>query len=393
MIVHKMKGWIQRTLRPETFLKARYRAFKALLQADTSAHEALADLQEMAYSSSMIKVAQPLLATYERLRNAINDMIDQLLLMAPSNPSYQGLLEIFQRIDMQIRDRLMNGASNGDIKPVMHLIDHLNLTNTSHASFMPFECRSMHDIIRFVHEKAVWEMFSSTSQIGAVKKGAKRLKAELPFELYLLDMGGGLAHNIGDENPVDISAVRSTPFLALWNGMSHASIQWAADRPHFDWKAFAENVSAEGITNSTSADYASYAVISADYMNLNIKFGYHFSVIDSLCVKDASHNYILFSFTGGGAGLSGRMLRIHFLTDVLKHSGFEVTQRQDNLQARINWLEQGEIQEKLQTLGRLLAVTRLMDMVIVDKDTATAWAVQFLKGKDDLMQGKVGKND
>jgi len=41
----------------------------------------------------------------------------------------------------------------------------------------------------------------------------------------------------------------------------------------------------------------------------------------------------------------------------------------------------------------LLAVTRLMDMVIVDKDTATAWAVQFLKGKDDLMQGKVGKND
>jgi len=134
---------------------------------------------------------------------------------------------------------------------------------------------------------------SSTSQIGAVKKGAKRLKAELPFELYLLDMGGGLTHNIGDENPVDISAVRSTPFLALWNGMSHASIQW----------------------------------------------------------KDASHNYILFSFTGGGAGLSGRMLRIHFLTDVLKHSGFEVTQRQDNLQARINWLEQGEIQEKLQTLG------------------------------------------
>lgn len=393
MILQKVKGWVQRTLRPETFLKGRYRAFKALLKADALAHEALATIQEMVYSSSNAQVTPFMHAVYERLRNSVNDMIDQLLLMAPSNSSYQGLLQVFQQIDTKIRDRLMYEASAADIKPLMNLIDHLNLINASHSSFRPFECRSLHDIIRFVHEQAVLEMFSTSSQIGGVKKGTKRLKTELPFELYLLDIGGGLSHKSDNETSADISEVRSIPFLALWDGMSHSSIKWWADRPHFDWKAFSDNISAEGIANPTSLDYANYAIISADYMNLNIKFGYHFSVIDSLCTKDPSHNYILFSFTGGGAGLSGRLLRIHFLTEVLMHSGFDVTQRQDDLQARINWLEQTEIQAKLQILGRLLSVTRLMDMVIVDKETAKTWAALFLQGKNDFMQGKVSGDD
>ncbi len=392
MIIHKVQGWVQRTLRPETFLKSRYRAFKALLQADTTAHDALAAIQELAYPRQNL-TQTALVGAYERLRNSVTDMIDQLLLMAPSNSSYRDLLQVFQQIDMKIYNRLMDRTFAGDMKSMMNLIDHMNLNDTSNSSFRPSECRSLHDIIRFVHEKAIWEMFFATSQIGSVKKGARRLETELPFELYLLDIGGGLARRGGNEASVDISEVRSLPFLALWNGMSHAGIQWAADRPHFDWKAFASNVAAEGITNSTSSDYASYVIIAADYMNLNIKFGYHFSVIDSLCTKDASHNYILFSFTDGGAELSARMLRIHFLTEVMKHSGFDVTQRQDNLHARINWLEQVEIQAKLQILGRLLAVTRLMDMVIVDRNTAEAWAEAFLKGRNDFMQSKVTKND
>ncbi|MEZ0329718.1 MAG: hypothetical protein ABWK15_09240 [Dissulfuribacterales bacterium] len=387
-----MKGWIQQALRPETFLKARYMAFKALLQADTVAHEALAALQDMAYSRQNI-TQTALLDAYEHLRNAINDMIDQLLLMAPSNSSYRNLLQVFQQIDTGIRDRLIDRTFVGDMRPVMNFIDHLNLTNASNPSFEPSNCRSLHDIIRFVHEKAILEMFSSTARIGSIKKGTKRLETKLPFELYLIDIGGGLTRKNVNETSVDISAVRSVPLLALWNGMSHANIQWVDDRPHFDWKAFAANVSAEGIANPSSSNYASYAIISADYMNLNIKFGYHFSVIDSLCAKDASHNYILFSFTGGGAELSGRMLRINFLTEVLTHSGFDVTQRQDNLQARINWLNQAEIQAKLQILGRLLAVTRLMDMIVLNKNMAKAWAAAFLKGKNDFMQDRVNNND
>lgn len=392
MIIHKVQGWIQRALRPETLLKNRYRAFKALLQADTMAHEAMAAMQELAYSRQNLTQTE-LVNAYERLRNSINDMIDQLLLMAPSNSSYRGILQVFQQIDTNIHNRLIDRTFAGDMKQAMNLIDHLNLTDVSHASFNPSECRSLHDIIRFVHEKAILEMFSVLSQIGRTKKGAKRLETELPFELYLLDIGGGLAHRGGNEFSVDISAIRSIPFLALWNGMSHSSIQWTADRPHFDWKAFATDVAADGIANSASSDYASYVIIAADYMNLNIKFGYHFSVIDSLCTKDASHNYILFSFTGGGAELSGRMLRIHFLTEVLTHSGFDVTKRQDNLQARINWLEQADIQAKLQILGRLLAVTRLMDMVAADKNTTEAWVEAFLTGKNDFIEGKVSKND
>lgn len=72
MITHKVQGWLQRTLHPETFLKGRYRAFKTILQADTVAHDAMAAMQELVYSRQNLRQTE-LLNTYERLRNSVND--------------------------------------------------------------------------------------------------------------------------------------------------------------------------------------------------------------------------------------------------------------------------------------------------------------------------------
>ena len=35
-------------------------------------------------------------------------------------------------------------------------------------------------------------------------------------------------------------------------------------------------------------------------MNVNLRFGYHFVILDSMCTGTAEENYILFRFSGGG---------------------------------------------------------------------------------------------
>lgn len=388
MILRKMQRLILRTARPETFFKNRYKAFKALLGADANAHNAMATLQEQVYAKQNLNQTL-LIAAYNRLCNAARDMIEQLLLLSPDS-SYSILLDRLNQIDEEVRTKLKQQVFLTNIRGFMKPIDHLHLTDSSHPSFTPEGCRSLHDIIRFTHEKAIQEMFITPQP--EISKAAKRLKTTLPFELYLLDLGDGLKHTVSHETHIDISMVRSVPFLALWEGLSDPNIPWS-DRPHFDWQSLANDITAEGITDTASANYASYSLLSADYMNLHIKFGYHFSHIDTLCSEDSAHNYILFHFAGGGAELAGRILRLHFLKKVLEKAHFNVTERHDSILAQIKWHNRDEIRAKLSLLGKLLGVTRLMDLSITDQKTAERWADDFLNGKYDFVHHQDNRHE
>jgi hypothetical protein len=66
-------------------------------------------------------------------------------------------------------------------------------------------------------------------------------------------------------------------------------------------------------------------ILSADYLNINVRFGYHFVVMDTLCRLSPRENYISFRFGGGGADLEGRLLRASFLGRGLDAQGFETT--------------------------------------------------------------------
>jgi len=103
-------------------------------------------------------------------------------------------------------------------------------------------------------------------------------------------------------------------------------------------------------------------VISGRYMHLMLRFGYHFSVVDCLCGDASKNNYINFRFKGGGAGLDGQLLRLEFIRRILHASGFQVVTKGDLLHARLARLECAEIEARLILLGRILAMTRLMDM-------------------------------
>ena len=242
---------------------------------------------------------------------------------------------------------------------IMPPVSRLTLTNPETSAFTAQNCQSMHDIIRFVHEKSVEEMFDLVNRNGRGLSKARKLVSGLPLSMYVLDLQHGVSDAAkGREiTPCDIVC---GPFKSLWQGLSSPDILWDARMPHMDWEAF-DRISA-GIFSADSQILSSYAVISGRYMHLMLRFGYHFSVVDCLCGDASKNNYINFRFKGGGAGLDGQLLRLEFIRRILHASGFQVVTKGDLLHARLARLECAEIEARLILLGRILAMTRLMDM-------------------------------
>ena len=249
---------------------------------------------------------------------------------------------------------------------LLDFVTPLNLLDPESKDFVPESCRSLHDIIRFSHEQAVRTMFSLGDRGSGRSKGKRKLISDLPLDVFLLDVGGGLQVRDTGKEEVTVEEIRSTPFLALWQGLTHPSVEWG-DRSHFDWKSFDEIALAGGSVSKNSSEFASFAVLGSNYVNLNMRFGYHFTLVDAMCDSDAAKNYCQLRFAGGGGDFSGRSLRIDFVETILKESGFQVTPKGDLLDARLQHMAAAEMLQKLQLVGRLLGVTKLMDMRLKDE--------------------------
>lgn len=258
----------------------------------------------------------------------------------------------------------------------------LRLVNPAEPSFAPENCRSMHDIIRFVHEKGVQAMFSQTSTMFA-KRSAPLLNAPIPLQIYLLDIDADIAGRAEDDAQPGGDAPRSVPLRALLRGLTHPGIRWR-HHDHFDWKGFSEATMGGGIVSSSDPAFASYAVFSQDYLNLNMRFGYHFVILDSLCGSVAEDNYIKLRFAGGGGKSTGIILRLRFIAEILQRLGFSVHTGGDLLDAQLMRYNQNDILQKLDVVGRLLAATTLMDMAIRDESMVDRMVESFMNGRYDF---------
>ena len=79
------------------------------------------------------------------------------------------------------------------LEKVILLISPLNLTDPGSASFTPDRCVTLHDLARFVHEKSYREMFGMGDNVGDLRGVGYKLDVFLPIDLYVIDLGGGIA--------------------------------------------------------------------------------------------------------------------------------------------------------------------------------------------------------
>ncbi|MGL1863983.1 MAG: PEP-utilizing enzyme [Pseudodesulfovibrio sp.] len=259
---------------------------------------------------------------------------------------------------------------------VVPLTVKLNLTDPETDNFTPKGCRSMHDVVRFCHEKSVGEMFSLVDKKGRGMGSAKRLKTTLPLVMYMLDLGDGLFANSAKNKLVTPEDIKSRPMWALWYGLSDPRVKWPTTLTHMDWEEF--DKIAGGIFSFDSKLLASYSIISEDYLHLMVRFGYHFSVIDSVCGSDEGSNYINFRFKGGGAGFDQRLLRLEFIRRILVHYGFDTETRGDLIDAKVSRLDENSTRKLLVKLGYLMAITRLMDMRMESEEQVAMEVERFI---------------
>jgi len=258
----------------------------------------------------------------------------------------------------------------------------LHLTDPRSPEFRAQNCRSYHDITRFAHEVAMRELFEVPAH-GAEARSAKRLASDIPMEILVIDLGGGLAAEAAGRHTVTPADLRSCPMQAYWRGVR--AVGWKGPKP-VDLKGFLSVVlSASADTNIRERlEEANYALLADSYMNLSNRMGFHFAVIDSY-LGDETDSHVSLTFYGGGAELDRRVRRIEFLSRVLRHLDFQVERKEDSLSARISGYGVAALEERLDILGRLMMVSKQMDMVMFSDAAAEHYAREFITGGYDLV--------
>jgi pyruvate, water dikinase len=118
------------------------------------------------------------------------------------------------------------------------------------------------------------------------------------------------------------------------------------------------------------------AIVSHDYMNISLRLGYHFSVIDAHLGTDGSRNYVYFRFAGGLADPERRNRRARFISQVLKAMDFSVSVKGDLVIGRLKMVESEILRSALSILGALTAFSRQRDTSLYsDADMQTLFTI------------------
>ena len=140
-----------------------------------------------------------------------------------------------------------------------------------------------------------------------------------------------------------------------------------------------------GIISPKAAMFASHAVISDDYMNLSLRFGYHFVILDALCTGTPADNYVLFRFSGGGAEFTSEPCGLISLT--MSCSAWALSQpKKRSYRRAANRRKKKTMEDTLDMVGRLLGATRLMDMYLKDESMVEGFVEDFMTGRYHLRQ-------
>jgi pyruvate,water dikinase len=268
------------------------------------------------------------------------------------------------------RPNLMAGSPIHQLlKEALAHITPLNLTKPDSPYFKPTSCRTLHDITRFCHEKALAEMFNFGHRYGSRDKSAKQLYVVgMPAQWWVINLDDGFRAGIDLADPfIRIEDIVSAPMLAIWHGMT--AVPWQGPPPvsmRGLGAIIAQSAMNPKIDPAVRSNMAgrNYFLLSKNYCNLSVRLGYHFALAEASFSDLLTESYVNFQFQGGAADERRRRRRVRLLGDTLRGIGFRVDIKGDSLSARIEKRPAPYLRERLVILGYLLIHTRQVDMVM-----------------------------
>jgi pyruvate,water dikinase len=303
---------------------------------------------------------------------------------------YPGLVESLIETERK-RPNMMEGSPVHEalVRSLEH-ITPLTLLDPDDVSFRPSNCRTLHDITRFCHEKSVQEMFEFGRNHKFPKHESKQLHHNVPMQWWVLNLEDGFSEDIKGKY-VRLEQITSKPMLALWQGM--VAVPWDGP-PAMSGRGFAsvlfEATKNPALSTPFRKPYAqrNYFMISRNFMNLQSRFGFHFAAVEAVLSERDRENYLTFSFKGGAADLERRTARVRFITEILADHDFEVRINEDTATARVAGLPETHMTDQIEIIGYMIMHTRQLDMIMSDASSVEHYRRKMEKDITALIRDK-----
>ncbi len=263
------------------------------------------------------------------------------------------------------------------LRRLLRWIMPLDLIDPDSSGFSVGNCRTYHDIIHFAHERSIEELpkIQDRGQ-GLHAEYARKLQIDMPIDLFVLDIGGGISHEAG--SAIGMDEVISKPFAAFLRGLTFKDI-WSREPGSLSLREIISGLDRTFSAIMGPPEYAgrNHAILAENYMNVGLRLGYHYSVIDSYLSGNVNQNYVYFRFAGGFADEERRRRRAALIGSILEELRFKVSVKGDLVVGKLKIADSSEIIYALIRLGELTGFTRQIDLSMDTEEKVEQFARLF----------------
>ncbi len=292
---------------------------------------------------------------------------------------YEGIIEELVEFETRQDWQYMEEPELKALRRALAYVAPLYLTDPASKDFSPERCKTIHDIIHFCHIRAVDALISQFSSLKALKdEKVLKLKADLPIEISIIDVGGGVECS-EHAKEVSVDQVKSVPFRALLAGLVREEA-WDREPVPFGMGDLLSSMvrPVNMLTNPPEYSGQNLAIVAQDYMNLSLLLGYHYNVIDSFISEEPDYNYIYFRFAGGFAEEAKRRKRAELIRWILESFGFGTEVRKDVVIGKLKGIDKRRVNRILEHIGWLIGFTRQLDVRMADEGAVERFYCSFL---------------
>jgi pyruvate,water dikinase len=315
----------------------------------------------------------------ERLPQGIEVTVD-----AGEKIVYRGIIEPLLASRASSADLYPDDPEYVTLRRLLRWIMPLDLVDPDSSGFSIHNCRTYHDVIHFAHERSIEELLKIQDHAGLKNQCARKLEMDAPIDLFVLDIGGGVSP--GEQSRIRTEDIISKPFAAFLRGLTCKGT-WDREPGSLSFKQIFSGLDRTFAALGGPSEYAgkNHAIVAEHYMNLGLRLGYHYSVIDSYLSGNVNQNYVYFRFAGGFADEDHRRRRAKFIRGILEQMRFKVTVNGDLVVGKLKIAEGPEIISALTSIGELTGFSRQIDLAM-DSDNSVEQFTRLFQEKS----GRIG---
>jgi len=267
------------------------------------------------------------------------------------------------------------------LRRLLRWIAPITLANPAAADFVPENCRTFHDILRFSHEKAIDGLIHFHEEYpdrAGLPSYPVRLPA--PLKLRVIDLGSGIKGETPKKGAeLTLEMLNCRPLTAILSGFFSEAAQ-VREPVSLGLRDILSGIGKplSALTNWPSHPGDNLAIIADNYCNLCLRLGYHFNVVDAFFSPEPDNNYIYFRFVGGLANQTKRKRRARLISAILTGLYFKVDRTGDLVIAKARNLDALRMERALARLGELISFTRQLDVQMRDEAAIERFFEQFL---------------